>query len=689
MNSKSTLLSTIQMDLEVKGIATSVRRQPPLSSRTNKLAQGWRPHTKSSHGPRPAEVPCLDLGNLGDSEDEDGDSFIPYSAAHHHVGSLRSSSTISWGTPLQTPYAQHHNIYQVNWFEILSSMLSYQKTKISISARKPDLKETELSSWEQETVPENLPPPADKYKLKYQQYDAEMKAGYKQYSQRPAEKKANNSQSSEPSRKITEKKDLQPENQRDDELAVLDEKAFLQQCYTSKPYTVQHSIRKLEAEDVASERKKQIVVEQVMIDQLSRAVISDPEQNGNSHAYEKDPILPGLSTAPLRFRKRTLHETKIKTRSALTENMLSKKLRFDGRVISRNGRDACRELIGFFFAYDKSLTVYEYRQFGKNRTNALPFIQKGVYSHQRGQRKGKQYCLNCFYVGADLTFLSLHHPGLPESMTQKPVFTIRVTNIDETARAFLKTLDVENKEHSIKQEGDASNIFRNVQERLREKLNKRGVRVFTRLGKYFRQLDSKQNGVLTKADFKQALNVFHLEVPEEDFESLWLKLEENYDTRIDYMEFTRAILGEMNEYRKGFVRKFSRVADRQSLNRVVKDCSANLGNLLQGQSWYSEFTVPSLYPFSWAYMKLDYNKTGSVPMVDIKKCYCARKHPQVIAGNATEDEIKSSFLETLEDACINPKEVSFCEFEDYYEGLSTGIMDDEDFVNTLRNPWGI
>ncbi|XP_044311687.1 calcyphosin-2 [Varanus komodoensis] len=625
MNSKSTLLSTIQMDLEVKGIATSVRRQPPLSSRTNKLAQGWRPHTKSSHGPRPAEVPCLDLGNLGDSEDEDGDSFIPYSAAHHHVGSLRSSSTISWGTPLQTPYAQHHNIYQ--------------------SARKPDLKETELSSWEQETVPENLPPPADKYKLKYQQYDAEMKAGYKQYSQRPAEKKANNSQSSEPSRKITEKKDLQPENQRDDELAVLDEKAFLQQCYTSKPYTVQHSIRKLEAEDVASERKKQIVVEQVMIDQLSRAVISDPEQNGNSHAYEKDPILPGLSTAPLRFRKRTLHETKIKTRSALTENMLSKKLRFDGRVISRNGRDACRELIGFFFAYDKSLTVYEYRQFGKNRTNALPFIQKGVYSHQRGQRKGKQYCLNCFYVGADLTFLSLHHPGLPESMTQKPVFTIRVTNIDETARAFLKTLDVENKEHSIKQEGDASNIFRNVQERLREKLNKRGVRVFTRLGKYFRQLDSKQNGVLTKADFKQALNVFHLEVPEEDFESLWLKLEENYDTRIDYMEFTRAILGEMNEYRKGFVRK--------------------------------------------AYMKLDYNKTGSVPMVDIKKCYCARKHPQVIAGNATEDEIKSSFLETLEDACINPKEVSFCEFEDYYEGLSTGIMDDEDFVNTLRNPWGI
>lgn len=41
-----------------------------------------------------------------------------------------------------------------------------------------------------------------------------------------------------------------------------------------------------------------------------RAVISDPEQNGNADPYETDPALPGLRSAPLRFRKRTLHETK-------------------------------------------------------------------------------------------------------------------------------------------------------------------------------------------------------------------------------------------------------------------------------------------------------------------------------------------------------------------------------------------
>ena len=41
---------------------------------------------------------------------------------------------------------------------------------------------------EQDRIPENLPAPTDKYKLKHQQYKTEMTGGYKQYSQRNAEK---------------------------------------------------------------------------------------------------------------------------------------------------------------------------------------------------------------------------------------------------------------------------------------------------------------------------------------------------------------------------------------------------------------------------------------------------------------------------------------------------------------------
>ncbi|XP_019370285.1 PREDICTED: calcyphosin-2 isoform X2 [Gavialis gangeticus] len=546
------------MDLEVKGVSASSRGQAQLSSRGKKLSQGWRPNTRAA---RPPEVPCLDLGRLGDSDEEDGDTYIPYSKGYPCKGSTDSSSTVSWGSPLQTPYAQHFRTQQM--------------------PGKPCQKKMEHSFWEQKTIPENLPSPADKYKLKYQQYEAEMKEGYKQYSQRTTEKRKDNGQSQECSQRIANKEDPQPEDRFGEDLTALDEKALLQQCYTSNPYNIQHSIKKLEADDTAAERRKQTVVEQVMVDQLSRAVISDPEQNTGNDTYQRDLMLPALGTAPLRFRKRTLHETRIRTRSALTENMLSNKLRFDCRILSRNGRDACRELIGFFFTCDGSLTVYEYRQFGKNRVNALPFIQKGVYSHQRSQKKGKLYDLSDFYIGANLTFWSLDH-SLPESMKQNPVLTLRVTNIDETSVNFLKETSV-----GSKQETNVNKVFWTVQGILRNKLSKRGVRIVTGLGKYFRQLDKKGNGVLSKADFKQALKIFHLEVSEQDFESLWFILDDNRNDEVDYGEFTHALFGEMNEYRKAFVRK--------------------------------------------AYMKLDFNKTGSVPLVDIRKCYCAKKHPRVLS----------------------------------------------------------
>ncbi|XP_069629375.1 calcyphosin-2 isoform X2 [Haliaeetus albicilla] len=605
------------MDLEVKGVAASPRRQAQLSSRGKKKCQGWRPDTRATRGPRPPEVPCLDLGRLGDSDGEDGDSYIPYSGSYRHTCPLDSSS--DWRMSLQLPYAQHHQAQQVS--------------------RKSCQKKIEHSVLEQKTIPENLPSPTDRYKLKYRQYEADMKEEYKQYSQRIAEKKKDHLQCPEASIK-----GIQLEDGHKDDLTALDEKALLQQCYTSKPYNMQHSIRKSEAEDVAAERRKQAVVEQVMVDQLSRAVISDPEQSMCADVCEEARGLLGLGTARMRFRKRMFHETKIRTKSGLTENMLSNKLRFDSRIISRNGRDACRELIGFFFACDRSLTVYEFRQFGKNRTNALPFIQKGVYQHQRGQRKGKAYDLSDFYIGANLTFRSVDH-NLPESVKQNPVLILRVISIDEAAMDFLKSSSMEFKQECSKQVVDDSEVFKKIQGIFRETLSKRGVRVITGLGKYFRQVDKNRNGFLSQAAFKEALKVFHLEMPEGDFESLWLILDDSKSDKVDYGEFTRAVFGEMNEYRKAFVRK--------------------------------------------AYMKLDFNKTGSVPMVDIRKCYCAKKHPLVLAGKATEEEIKSSFLETLGESCSNPNEVSYSEFEDYYEGLSIGIMDDDDFVNILRNPWGI
>ncbi|XP_058529451.1 calcyphosin-2 isoform X2 [Ochotona princeps] len=497
---------------------------------------------------------------------------------------------------------------------------------------------------DQDVIAENLPAPSSKYKLKYQENAAEMKEGYEQDSQRNSEKIKSNMPQQSPGNQL-EDKCVQGKEASPNGLTDLDRKALLQQGFAESPYGAQLSMRKSNAEIVATEKKKQTVAEQVMTDLLSRAVISDPEQNLTLEKQEGACIPPDSKVTPLRLRKRTLHETKIRTHSALTENVLSHKVQFDGRIISRNGRNACRELIGFFFIHDQSLTIYEYRQFGKNRTNVLPFIRKSTYSHQCGRRKGRPYQLGDFHTGATLTFLTSDHPGLPKSIKESVLLRVRITNIDQMALDSLRTASVEHDDDVIRQEASDSLILKAIQDALKEKLHKRGVRILTGLGKYFQQLDKEGDGLLDKSDFQQALKVFHFEISEKDFESLWFILSGDGNGKVDYGEFKRAIIGEMNEYRKSFVRK--------------------------------------------VFMKLDFSKTGFVSIIDIKKSYCAKQHPQVISGHATEEEIKSSFFETLRECCSKPDEVSYGEFEDYYEGLSIGIVNDEDFVNVLHTPWGI
>jgi len=50
---------------------------------------------------------------------------------------------------------------------------------------------------------------------------------------------------------------------------------------------------------------------------------------------------------------------------------LTNRFRFSARILSLNGRDALRELNGFYFSVDDSLTVYEFRQFGSRYVHTV------------------------------------------------------------------------------------------------------------------------------------------------------------------------------------------------------------------------------------------------------------------------------------------------------------------------------
>ncbi|XP_036375552.1 calcyphosin-2-like [Megalops cyprinoides] len=152
----------MDFDLKIKGmLAAPRRRRLFLHEPENTHAQKHKGEQRAVRGPRPEEVPPLNLGKLADWEDEDV-SYVPLSDRHPHHGPPDSTSTLSWGTAHS---ARSHQV----------TTKPFKKTPVP---KKPP-------PWEEEkVVPENLPPPSERYRMKYQQYEAELRENFKQHTQR-------------------------------------------------------------------------------------------------------------------------------------------------------------------------------------------------------------------------------------------------------------------------------------------------------------------------------------------------------------------------------------------------------------------------------------------------------------------------------------------------------------------------
>lgn len=94
-----------------------------------------------------------------------------------------------------------------------------------------------------------------------------------------------------------------------------------------------------------------------------------------------------------------------------------------------------------------------------------------------------------------------------------------------------------------------------------------------------------------------------------------------------------------------------------------------------------------------AYKKLDKDGNGWVDINDIRGVYNATRHPDVISGKKTEDQILQEFLETFETAHAMRNNdapnyvVTKEEFEEYYNNISASIDDDSYFELMINNAW--
>jgi Ca2+-binding EF-hand superfamily protein len=184
-----------------------------------------------------------------------------------------------------------------------------------------------------------------------------------------------------------------------------------------------------------------------------------------------------------------------------------------------------------------------------------------------------------------------------------------------------------------------------VLDRLKSQLASRGARGIVGLGRKFRIMDDSGNGALNNEEFKKAMSECALSLTDSECTNLFKYFDKDNSGDIDFEEFLGGVRGAMSPKRMEFV--------------------------------YKAFDI------------LDKDGNGFVEPSDIVSAYNAKKHPDVMSGKKTEDEVLREFLDTFDVGGEKDGKVTKNEFHNYYKNVSMSIDRDDYFELMMRNAWHI
>ena len=158
----------------------------------------------------------------------------------------------------------------------------------------------------------------------------------------------------------------------------------------------------------------------------------------------------------------------------------------------------------------------------------------------------------------------------------------------------------------------------------------------------FKAMDNNGNRLLDVDDFRWGLKDYGITISKEEAAQVLNHFDRDGNGQVDFNEFLRALKGDLNASRKRYIKM--------------------------------------------AYDKLDINKDGLVKLDDISKIYDASKHPDVLSGKKTHDQVFIEFMK-LWDTQEKDGIVTFEEFCEYYSDVSASIDDDDYFAEMMRSAW--
>lgn len=166
----------------------------------------------------------------------------------------------------------------------------------------------------------------------------------------------------------------------------------------------------------------------------------------------------------------------------------------------------------------------------------------------------------------------------------------------------------------------------------------------------FNIVDKDKSGNVSIAEFSSIMKEFKIELSNEQITMIFKIFDVNKDGVLSYDEFLRGVRGQMNDFRNYLANK--------------------------------------------AFDILDYNNQGFVTMDEMVARYAVQRHPAVVEGRKSEEQVLAEFIDTFEvhhNLNVGPDEqrVSRDEFLGYYDNVSATIGDDEYFANLLDATWDV
>lgn len=90
-------------------------------------------------------------------------------------------------------------------------------------------------------------------------------------------------------------------------------------------------------------------------------------------------------------------------------------------------------------------------------------------------------------------------------------------------------------------------------EKVRAKLRERGAWGFLGLRRVFKIADDNNSGTLELPEFLKVFHDYRLQVSDDELRFLFSSFDRNRSGQVDFDEFLRAVVGEMNDFRRSLV----------------------------------------------------------------------------------------------------------------------------------------